>query len=96
MITVIKNKEGYIYAYCEWLLTDEEGNWDSFGSYVWVNDLFIHKSIRGKVKIIREFIDRISTKEAPSARYVYWSRKKYTDKSGKERIKLFTRKQITR
>ena len=92
MIETIKDWNGNCTAYLVWMLCDKDTKSNKQGEYVYVDDLWIHplqrnKKIKGK-KIIRKFIDDIM-KQAPTAKYGYWVRKKY-----KERVKLFTKEQL--
>ena len=48
MISVVKNKEGYVSAYIEWEVLDENGQFKDGGDCIYIQDLWIHEELRGK------------------------------------------------
>lgn len=89
MITTIQDSEGKVTAYCEWRLVGQSGYDMENGKYVWVNDLWIHKSVRHK-GLVNDIIDRIMT-IVPQAEYCYFQRKRYNNK-----VRIFTNSQMER
>lgn len=83
------DSEGKIIAYCEWKLVGQSGYEMENGKYVWVNDIWIHESIRNR-HIVNEIIDEIMTM-VPQAEYCYFQRKAYNEK-----VRIFTRSQMER
>ena len=78
MVESIKDNDGKIVAYCEWVLLDKNGQFKDKGEYIWINDLWIHKDHR-RNGMIKKFTELIEPK-VPSARYIYWKRHKYEDR----------------
>ena len=87
MIETIKDDEGRVVSYIEWVLVDSNGAFSDVGEYVFVRELWNHKSVRFK-GLIRHYIQTIIEK-APTAIYGYWERKKYNC-----RMKMFSKEQL--
>ena len=87
MIETIRDDEDKVVAYIEWSLVNNSGRTSKLGKYIFVNELWIHKSLR-RGKILRGFIQLIGTK-TPTARYAYWERRKYDC-----RMKMFKVEQL--
>lgn len=85
----LKNKDGFTSAYIVFTPRDEKGKEDYNGDYVYVEELFIHDSIKG-IKTLRNLI-RMVIDAFPNAKYGYWKRRKYN-----ERIKVCLKTQVNR
>ena len=85
MIESIKDNEGFIYAYIEWSLRNKFGLEDNDGTYVWVNDLWVHKDYRHK-KLIRMLSIKIY-KRVPWVEQVYWKRDKHGGRYSQYEVK---------
>ena len=83
------DKDGKVEAYCTWRIVNADGRMDDLGKFVFVDELWIHKSVFKK-SYIRDFIKTISEK-APTAMYGYWVRPKYGNRS-----KIFSREQLNK
>lgn len=89
MITSLKDSEGKIIAYCEWRLVGQSGLEVPCGEYVWINDCWIHPSVRFRGGVNR-IIDELM-REAPTANYGYFQRKDVNDK-----VHIWSRRQWER
>lgn len=89
MVTTIKDDDGKIVTYCEWRLVGQSGYETPSGKYIWVNDLWVHESVRHTQRVGR-IIDEIM-RLVPQAEYCYFQRK---DKNIK--LRLFSRRQWER
>ena len=91
MVTTTKDTEGRITAYIEWSLRDKLGLEDKEGKYVWVNDMWVHPNYRFK-GMFRKF-QRLIEPLVPTARFIYWRRKKHK-RNGKSRISIYNERQL--
>lgn len=89
MVTSLKDDEGRIIALCEWRLVGPSGYEVENGHYIWVNEIWVHRSFERTSRINR-IIDEIM-RFVPQAKYCYFKRAKYG-----ERMKIFTREQWER
>ena len=89
MVTTLKDTDGKIIAFCEWRLVGRSGNEVPSGEYVWINDCWVHPSMRFAGKIGRIFHEVLES--APSAKYGYFQRKNVNDT-----IHIWTREQFKR
>lgn len=85
MIETIKDEQGKITAYIEWNLLDQYGHFDNDGKYVWINDLYIQKDLRGNGILKRLSLD--IRKLCPQAEEFYFKRHKYKDRVRQYKIK---------
>jgi len=75
MISVLKNKDGYVRSYIEWTIVDEQGKTKNKGNFIYINNVWVHKQHRKKWSWgdIRELIPKIKNHPyAKYALYVYW------------------------
>ncbi len=94
MIEKEKNEQGFIYAYLEWLLVNDEGQISKNGEFCWVNDLWIHKDYR-RNGVLRSLINKLCEHAPPTARYGYWTREKYNGrKSICRKFNIYTRRKL--
>ena len=56
MITVLKNDNGYVYAYCEWEILNKEGQFENDGDIVYVQNIWVQKKERYK-DAVKELIE---------------------------------------
>ena len=84
------DSDGKIIAICEWRLVGQSGYDMENGKYVWVNDLWIHESVRGQNKLY-EIIDDIFALVPETTEYCYFQRKEHNN-----RVRIFTRRQMER
>ena len=75
MISALKNEEGFIYAYCEWWIVNEEGINSNQGNYLYIKDLWIHPKRRldGTLKNLVWQIDQ----DEKNCQFVYWNNLKH-------------------
>lgn len=76
MISVLKNSEGLIYAYCEWWVVDEKGFNSDQGNYLYIKDLWIHPK-RRMGGTLKDIIRQIDQDEGGQCRIVYWNNLKH-------------------
>lgn len=46
MIETIKNQDGYIIAYIEWEVLDDNGQFKNGGKYIYIQNLWVHEKYR--------------------------------------------------
>jgi hypothetical protein len=93
MVITHKDFDGKVIAYAEFRLVNERGFEDPKGIYIWINDVWVHKSFRTGDKfneILKGFILSQADK-FPWTEYIYWQRGKYDD-----RMSLYSRVKILR
>jgi hypothetical protein len=93
MVIVKEDSTGRVIAYAELRLVDELGREQEKGIYVWIHDVWVHKSLRTHNKfnaILEGFINQ-GKHDFQWAEYIYWQRGKY----GK-RMSLYSKAKITR
>lgn len=76
MIVFKRDNDDKIIAYVDYWFVDKDGNKNSLGAYCWVNEVWVHKSVRRKnflIDFIREEHDK-----SPWIRWIYWTRNKYS------------------
>ena len=76
MLTVIRDELGFIQAACDWWPVDDNGNWNPYGRYIWVEQLEVNSLLDGR-KVIQKIIHDIGTR-APWAIAAYWIRRDST------------------
>lgn len=92
MITELKNNDGFVYAYCEWEILDDKGQFKDWGEYLYIQRMWIHKLHRGK-KTLQHLISLIDKHKFLSCvKWVYWNRDKYNDRISK----LFSRNRLSK
>jgi hypothetical protein len=87
MIDTIKDDDDTIIAYIEWSVRNKFGLEDPKGIYVYVHDIWVHKSIRYKhaIKVLSIQV----YKRVPWVEQVYWKRYKYGDRKSQYNVKEF-------
>jgi hypothetical protein len=90
MITTIKDEDRKVICFCEWRLVGQSGFEMENGKYVWVNDLWIHESVRGQSKLY-DIIEDIFAIVPETTEYCYFQRKEHNN-----RVRIFTRSQMER
>lgn len=93
MVLTKEDNEGKVIAYAEIRLVNEAGAEQEKGIYVWIHDVWVHKSFRTRNKfnaILEAFIYQAGI-DFPWARFAYWTRGKY-----KKRMSLYSREKILR
>jgi hypothetical protein len=78
VIKAYKNNGGYVYAYCEYQLVNEDGTPNDDGDFLYVFNAWVHEDRRSR-KIIDRFIYDILMKH-DNVKFVYWNRSKYDNK----------------
>lgn len=79
MITRLFNDDGYIYAECEWTLTDKNGTIKNEGEYLYVQDLWIHENHRKKGTLAK-LIPLIDKAVPYDFKYVFWKNLKHGER----------------
>ena len=90
MISTIKNNDGFVIAYAEWQILNYLGQFQDGGSFLYIQNIWIHEKQRFG-DTFRDLIKSIdSNKYSKSADMVYWEcerdntgKKMLTDDSGK-------------
>lgn len=80
MLLTRKNSEGFIYAFFEWDIVDQEGRTQNNGNFMYVRDIEVHPSYDGKL-VISDFIKELE--EDPRNKdvlWIYWKREKRNGK----------------
>jgi len=93
MVFTKEDQDGKVIAYAELRLVNETGAEQEKGIYVWIHDVWVHKSLRTRNKfnaILKDFINQ-GRDNFPWAEFTYWTRGKY----GK-RMSLYGREKILR
>ena len=83
------DEQGKVEAYCVWRIVNADGKMDDLGTFVFVDELWIHKTAFNK-GYIHDFIKTISDK-SPTAMYGYWLRRKHGNRS-----RIFSREQLNK
>jgi len=78
VVTTLKNENGFVIAYCEWRLVGPSGYEVDHGEYIWINDMWVHESMRNK-SLVNQFIDEIM-RIVPQAKACYFQRKDVSEK----------------
>lgn len=78
MLKKLHNRQGYITSYIEYFLVSANGRLSKKGVYIYINDLWIHRSIRSSRPIL-QFIQEIG-EQLKTAKYVYWKRAKHNER----------------
>ena len=89
MISKTSDSRGRILGYMEWRLVGQSGFDKMDGEYIYIADFWIHTSHKNDWSMFRELMWGIFAK-SPSARYIYFNRRKY----GGRQSKVYTREQI--
>ncbi len=89
MINVSKDNEERVIAYAESRVVGQSGFDKLNGEYLYIADLWIHESHKNDWSIFRELMNDILRK-ATSAKWIYFTRKKYDGRMSKN----YTRSQI--
>lgn len=83
MVTHLENLYGFCDAYIEWQILDGQGQFKENGEYIYIQELWVHKSCDGR-KAIRELSNIIFNDErSKNSKYVYWVRHKYNERKSK-------------
>jgi len=82
MIITKKDNTGKVVAYADFRLMSETGTEEPQGIYAWIDEVWIHESLRTRNvfnAILEDFIYTYS-KQYPCAKFIYWQRGKYKDR----------------
>ena len=81
MLLEEKNEDGYVKAYIQFYVVDENNVMGKDGAYVFINGFWVHEDHRSDMKkILARFIKHMMHhEETQKVAYVYWER----DKNGK-------------
>ena len=77
MISILKNPEGYVYAYCEWRLVNELGMGVGLKEYMFVKEIWIHEDFRGKETLGKLIYEMDINPIGKRAKWVYWNNLKF-------------------
>ena len=70
MLTVVRNNQDRIVAACDWWFVDEQGFWNPYGVYVYLNRLESNPGIN--LHTVRRFLVTEISALVPQAVGVYW------------------------
>ena len=81
MLLEEKNEDGYVKAYIQFIVVDEDNKICKDGAYVFINGFWVHEDHRDDMKkILSRFIKIMAAhEETQQVAWVYWER----DKNGK-------------
>jgi len=83
IVCTLKNFDGLVYAYIEWQILDEFGNFQENGRYIYIQDLWVNSGYDGR-EAIRRLSELINEdKRSNNALFVYWVRHKYNERKSK-------------
>ena len=91
MIIKRHNKDDFVYAIFEWDIVQKNGRPDPDGQYMYVRDIWVHKSKKGNIEILKFIIDLDKDPKNMNIKWIYWQR----SKNGKKAFrlsKLFSRR----
>lgn len=90
MLTYLKDRDGKIEAFCEWKLVGQSGYEMENGKYLWVNDLWIHESVRNEGRL-GMLIEEIFAVVPDETQICYFKRSRHSPA-----IHTYTREQMAR
>jgi hypothetical protein len=77
MITVLKNSDGFVYAYMDWYIVDGDGQQNSAGHYLFIDGIWIHEKYRG-IQVMKSLWKCTGEKkELKDVTDVYWTNLKH-------------------
>ena len=87
MISYLQDKFDNIYAFIEWEVVDEKGQFKNLGEYIYIQELWIHPRYRRLEGILPILINMIDEhKFSTNAQKIYWMREKHN-----HHLKTFSR-----
>ena len=79
MISTLKNIHGYVQGYIEWEIVDRNGQFDSNGDYIYVQNCWLHEHYRF-TSFLAQLADKIYEHPySQKATRVYWDVSKNKD-----------------
>lgn len=75
MISTITNKDGYVAAFAEFVLTDKNGNLSENGEYFFIFECWIHPQERCKGLLKKMLLQELE--KYYWVKYIYYERRKY-------------------
>lgn len=90
MLNVLKNDDGYIYAYVDWTRVNEKSDVVNDGDFIYIKHIWVHERFRNNrvLKILINLIDEDDYSNG--AKFVYWNREKYN----KRQSRIYLRKKL--
>ena len=73
MISVLKNSDGFIYAYIEYQVVNKSGIPTDDGDFIYIQDAWIHGDFRGNGAIKRLKVEILADNRTNKAKFVYWN-----------------------
>lgn len=91
MLVKVEDTYGKIVAYCEYQIVDKDGKQDKNGLYTWINDVWVHYSLRPQIfkRLMRNMVSS-ELKKFPQVKWLYFKRDKH-----KGRIKMYDIRRMT-
>ena len=72
MISVLKNKNGFLLGYIEWQILDEHGQFKNNGDYIYIQNKWIHEDFRN-TDAFKKLVHLIYIHPySQESKYVYW------------------------
>ena len=89
MVNVVSDENDKVIAYMEWRQVCRSGFDKLGGEYIWINDLWIHRSHKNDFDMYRKLMRQVffHTKDA---KWLYFNRRKYDGRLSK----LYTKEKI--
>jgi len=88
MVKVLRTRKGYVKAFLEYVVLDQDGNINDNGKYLYINDMWIHKKHR-RQKLMKILISELFQKFYGKIETIYWVRHKYDERMTKFHISRF-------
>ncbi len=76
MLLYHTNKEGYIQAYFEWDVVNENGLADNLGQYMHVRHIWVHPDHNGREEIKKFILELDKHRTNLFVKWIYWIREK--------------------
>ncbi len=87
MIVTLKDPDDKVITYIEYRLVDHRGLDSEVGRWIWINNIWIHKSLE-RQGILRKLM-RDNVAKYPTAKWFYFKRTKYNGRIRKYEIRRF-------
>jgi len=75
MLAIRKNEDGYVYAYVDYRIVNQDGTDNKEGIYCYVWNIWVHPKYRRK-DVLKEWLD-VERIKFPLVKWLYFKRSKY-------------------
>lgn len=80
MISALRNRDGFAYAWMVWRIVDENGHPNDAGRYIYICHVWIHEIFRGTRTIKELFCTMLDDPRAQGKAGAYWENLKRNEK----------------